>query len=220
MTMLYHNKPYLDAVRRERRSAAERHRAVVEHDVDRLVAAAARGDDGAWASLVERFTTRVRAVARRHRLSPDDVEDVVQTAWLRLVEHIDELRNPAAVGAWLDVTARHESLRLLRERERERPEPAAALAQPVAPPVDEARLAASERRASLRVALDRLTPRQRLLIGLLVCEPEMTYAEISQAHEIPVGSIGPTWRRGLERLRCDDRLLHSLSDYVEPAGVS
>jgi len=44
---------------------------------------------------------------------------VTQTTWLRLVEHIDRLFDPARVGAWLATTTRRECHRVLRQSRRE-----------------------------------------------------------------------------------------------------
>lgn len=62
----------------------------------KLVAAAAEGDENAWRELVDRFAPLVQGVARSFRLPRDEVEDVSQTVWLRLVEHLDGLRSRIA----------------------------------------------------------------------------------------------------------------------------
>src|SRR5215213_4871672 len=105
MPMLHHDRRYIQTLEADRLAAA---------DLERVVRAATVGDASAWSALVERFAARVRSVARRHRLATQDVEDVEQTTWLRLVEQIDRVREPSAVGAWLETTARRESLRLIR----------------------------------------------------------------------------------------------------------
>ena len=84
-----------------------------------LVIAARDGDSAAWESLVECYAGLVWWVCRRHRLSDSDAADVSQTVWLRLVEHLPSLREPKALPGWLDTTARHECLRLLRTRQRQ-----------------------------------------------------------------------------------------------------
>ena len=63
---------------------------------------------------MDRFSGLVWATARAHRLSSADAADVVQTTWLRLVENLDRIREPEALGGWLATTARRECLRLLR----------------------------------------------------------------------------------------------------------
>ena len=54
----------------------------------RVVAAAAGGDEQAWALLQDRYAKRVRSVARTYRLTPHDIDDVAQATWLRLLENI------------------------------------------------------------------------------------------------------------------------------------
>src|SRR3954471_4210736 len=88
-------------------------------EVEQLVEAARAGDADAWDARVERYLPLVTAVIRRLRLSASDADDVNQTVWLRLVEHLDALREPGALPGWLAVTARHEGLRLLKRRGRE-----------------------------------------------------------------------------------------------------
>src|SRR4051794_4119543 len=90
-------------------------------EVADLVRAAAEGDRDAWDALVDRYNGLVWSVARSHRLSTVDASDVVQTTWLRLVEHLGRLQDPERVGAWLATTARRESLRTLRHSARQVP---------------------------------------------------------------------------------------------------
>src|SRR5690349_8451040 len=86
-----------------------------------LVRGAAAGDPAALTLLVRRFDRSLRAVVRFYRLSPADVDDVVQTTWLLFIEHGRELREPGAIKAWLATTARRQSLLLLQRRMREQP---------------------------------------------------------------------------------------------------
>jgi RNA polymerase sigma factor (sigma-70 family) len=136
-----------------------------------------------------------------HRLAPADVEDVTQTTWLRLLEHADKIREPAAVGAWLETTARRESLRLLRASSREHPTDNELMLDAPVAPVDDQRLQASERRVAVGAALKQVSGHQRELLSMLFAEPAPSYAEISRRLGMPIGSIGPTRARCLERLR-------------------
>ena len=86
--------------------------------VAELVEAARWGDQSAWDRLVERFLPLVHSMASRHRLTPADADDVNQTVWLRLVEHLDDIRDPSALAGWIATTTRHECLRVLRLRGR------------------------------------------------------------------------------------------------------
>jgi DNA-directed RNA polymerase specialized sigma24 family protein len=58
----------------------------------------------------------------------------------------------------------------------------------------------SERDGALWEAFSRLSERCKTLLRMLVAEQEPSYEEISAALEMPVGSVGPT------RMRCLDRL--------------
>lgn len=170
---------------------------------EELLKSAGTGDQCAWDALVDRYGGRVWAVARAHRLGTADAEDVFQVTFLRLVTHLDTIRDPSRVGAWLATTARHECLRLLRRAGRSIPSSDDAVldsGDPLLPPVD-ANLLTDERQAALWEALGRLSaPCQRLLRALMA-DPEPTYEEVSRALDMPIGSIGPTRGRCLKHLR-------------------
>jgi RNA polymerase sigma factor (sigma-70 family) len=173
-----------------------------ERDTDALVAAAAAGEPVAWKQLIDRYAVLIRSVCRSHRLCDADADDVAQLTWLRAVEHIGRLRDPDRFGAWIGTTARHECLAVLRGRKRVVPT-ADEIAQPLYAAhadADETELAA-ERRDAVRNALAALPPRQQTLLRLLHAESEPSYDEIGSALDMPVGSIGPTRGRALERLR-------------------
>jgi RNA polymerase sigma factor (sigma-70 family) len=170
-------------------------------DAGALVRSAAGGDQQAWSALVERYSRLVWSIARSHRLSADDAGEVSQTTWLRLAEHIDRLQDPSKVGGWLATTARHESLRVLRGAGRQIPM-GDDMPEPVSPAaaLDEG-LLRSERDSMLWQAFSRLPARDQALLRLLVSDPMPSYEEIAAALGMPVGSVGPTRARCLERLR-------------------
>ena len=68
-------------------------------------------------------------------------------------------------------------------------------------------LIVAERNAALREAFARLPPEGQQLLGLLMADPPVPYAEISARLGIPIGSIGPTRRRWLDKLRRDPAIL-------------
>ena len=167
----------------------------------RVLAAAARGDQAAWNEIVERYSGMLWAVARAHRLSTGDAADVVQTSWLRLVEHLPEIRNAGGIGAWLATTARRECLRTLRRAARSEPSDELDVLAGSRPTHVDGRLLRDERDAALWRAFERLPARDQALLRLLTAEPAPSYEEISAALKVPIGSIGPTRARALERLR-------------------
>lgn len=169
-------------------------------ELEALIRAARDGDGEAWNGIVARYSGLVWGVARAHRLGDADAADVFQTTWLRLVEHLDGIHNPNGLGSWLATTARHECLRVLRVGQRHVLTDAFELPDEAGPAIDAA-LLTSERDAALWRAFDGLTDRCRRLLRLLVADPAPSYEEIGAALEMPIGSIGPTRARCLERLR-------------------
>src|SRR4051794_31549137 len=86
-----------------------------------MVEAARDGDRDAWNRLVERYMPLVLSVARRYQLSAEDAADVSQALWLRLVEHLDKIRDPRALPGWIVTTTTNEALRFLKIRQRSVP---------------------------------------------------------------------------------------------------
>jgi len=173
-------------------------------DISQLVRRAAMGDRSAWEHLVDQYSRLIWAMTRDFKLPESDAADVVQVTWLRLLEHIDRIEHPDRVGSWLATTARHECLRHVAARNRitlvRDDEVTLDGAVPHQPEIDE-RLLADERAQAVRDALARLPSRWQKLLELLMADPPTSYVEISSQLGLPVGSIGPTRRRCLERLR-------------------
>ena len=166
-----------------------------------LLARAAQGDQGAWNDLVAEHSRLLWSVARSFRLDAADANDVVQTTWLRLLEHLDRIEDPSRLIGWWVTTARREAMRVLRRAGRERPviEDTVLDRPDDGPPVD-SNLLRDERDRALWQAFSRLSEKCRQLLRVAVTHPQ-SYDEISDALEMPVGSIGPTRRRCLTQLR-------------------
>lgn len=174
-----------------------------ETDLPELVAAAAAGDRTAWNSLVERFEPLVTSIIRKYRLTESDGEDVRQTMWLRLVVHMKNLREPRALPGWIATTTRNEAWRVLSAHRR---------VQQVDPQVDtrlnkidqaelDENLISLERRRAVHKGLAELRSEQRELMLPLFSDTKITYQQVSSRLGIPVGSIGPTRTRCLNRLQ-------------------
>jgi RNA polymerase sigma factor (sigma-70 family) len=173
-----------------------------------LVARAAGRDQDAWNALVERYSPLVWAICARYRLTSHDIEDVNQNVWLRLVEQLGNLREPAALPGWLATTTSRECLRVLRasrQHDRFGPAPDELPPSPGAAVIEE-EIIAAERNAALRAAFAELPAQCRQLLAMFIGDPAHSYAEISVILGIPHGSIGPQRARCLERLRRSNSL--------------
>jgi RNA polymerase sigma factor (sigma-70 family) len=169
-----------------------------------LVTRAAQGDKHAWDALVERFIPLIWSICRTYRLGDADAENVGENVCLHLTDQLDKIRDPAALPGWLATTTRQECLRVLHKA---RGQPAARYTPDVQAIADdqaataEQELLTAERHAALREAFATLPPSSQQLIALLLESPPLPYAQISARLGIPVGSIGPTRRRCLDKLR-------------------
>lgn len=174
-----------------------------ERPVSDIVRAAAARDEEAWSALMERFAGLVWSVIRQYRLSSADAYDVSQTTWLRLAENIGSLREPDRVGSWLATTARRECLAVLRGSARQTPTDLSLfeVADPNRNSRVDAELLRMERDAELWEALECLSPSNQALLRMLFADSPPRYEEIASAIGIRVGSIGPTRRRCLMKLR-------------------
>jgi RNA polymerase sigma factor (sigma-70 family) len=165
-----------------------------------MVAAAGDGDQAAWSDLVARFRGRVIRVARAHGLYAHQADDVAQETWLRLYRSLDTVRDPFSLGAWIETTARRESLRALVGRRREElTGDDIGVDRPASDEPDDGVL--EERKAALARGMAKLNGRQRALMESLLAEPAPSYTDVSVRIGIPIGSIGPTRGRCVKRLR-------------------
>jgi|SRR5580704_11381310 len=169
-----------------------------------LVARARNGDTQAWDALVEQYAPLIWAICRRHRLGHADADDVGQSVWLRLVSQLDRVRDPAALPGWLATTTRRECIRVLSAAQGPRaavyPLDLDGLPDQRSGPAEQELLAA-ECHAALREAFSQLPSHGQQLITLLIADPPVPYADISARLGIPVGSIGPTRSRYLDKMR-------------------
>jgi RNA polymerase sigma factor (sigma-70 family) len=175
-----------------------------------LVAAANEGDPAAFRRLIVQYEVLVRNTALRWGAGAD-TEDLVQETWLRLWLHLDRLRQPAALPAWLCKTVRNlchsRARRLGRARQLPlEPEQTGDPAPPdtVDPCVDH--VVASNEADMLHRALARLSDRDRQLAHFVM--DQCSYGEISAALGMPMGSIGPTRERMLRRLATSNEVRH------------
>lgn len=161
------------------------------------------GDAAAMSRLVDEATPLLWHIARRQGLDRSTAEDVVQTAWLRLVEGADRIEEAGAVLKWLITTTKREAWRVAREARRA--VPAEEFPEPASSTVGAEDLgdiiAGAERRHVVWQHFQHLSERCRELLTALSFSDRPDYGAVSVALGMPVGSIGPTRGRCLAKLR-------------------
>jgi RNA polymerase sigma factor (sigma-70 family) len=164
-----------------------------------LLALARQGDGDAWAEVVGRYRGLVSSVVRAYRLQDADARDAEQRTWLRLVEHLGSLRDPDRLGGWLATTASRECLRILREGQT-----LVGLemdAVPATEPGVEEQVVDADTAARLWQIVATLPPRGRTIMRALFADEPRPYAEVARATGIPIGSLGPSRARLIDRVR-------------------
>ena len=169
-----------------------------------LVARAAGSDEDAWQELVDRYAPLVWSICVRYQLSSADIEDVGQTVWRGLVEQLGGLREPATLAGWLAATTQRECVRVLKARHKYEvfgTDSDGGLPLEDDPAMIEEEIIRAERNALLRAAFAGLPEDGRRLLTLLISDPPLSYAEISDILGVQPESIGPMRQRCLDRLR-------------------
>ena len=175
-----------------------------DSSVTSLVTRAQDGDQQAWDALVERYAPLIWSICRRHQLGDADAHDVSQNVWLHLVHQLGNLRVPAALPGWLATTTARECIKALRAARRLHGAGHVLEADNIPDyqsGIVEQELLLAERHAALREAFIHLPQGCQQLLTLLIKDPPMPYLQISAAVGIPVGSIGPSRSRCLQKLR-------------------
>jgi RNA polymerase sigma-70 factor (ECF subfamily) len=162
-----------------------------------LVARCRSGDQQAWAELVDRFSRYVYAISvQAFRLSDSDAEDVFQEVFARAYEHLDGLRDDAAVRPWLAQLTRRLCIDRLRAASRERP----ATEEELELGGSEETLTMLEEALTIHEALA-ATPRHcREILDRFFARDE-SYRTIGEALDLPAGTIASRISRCLTRLR-------------------
>lgn len=190
----------------------------MEKSDEDLVAACRHGDEEAWSLLAARYQRLLYAIPRRAGLDEDAAADILQQTFLKLLENLQKIKQPAQIHAWLVTTARRETLHFLRQRKKapqvsldagegnEFKEKEFTAAEPLADEI----LLEMERQHRVRTAVTNLDERCRNLVNLLFYNhAQIPYSEIARVLGISEGSIGPT------RARCLQKLLERLNKPVE-----
>lgn len=155
------------------------------------------GEPARIGDLVDLLTPPLWAVARSCGLGIGAAEDVVQTAWVKLVQHADTIRDDQAVFGWLLTTVKRDSWRFAARQGTEpiNEEPVSSDPDP------ETEFEDRDRAERLWRHVSALPPRCQALLRVVAFSTTPDYATISSALGMPMGSIGPTRGRCLAALR-------------------
>jgi RNA polymerase sigma factor (sigma-70 family) len=167
-----------------------------------LLAAAREGSEDALGQMVTELSPLLWQVARAAGLSSGDAEDVLQTTWMRLVAHLGDIHDSAALTSWLVTTTKREAWRVSAEGRRQLPADQESFAElPDQGPGSEEQVITEDQRRALWAAIGQLSRRCQELLRIIAFAPRPDYTAVAAALGMPVGSIGPTRGRCLAKLR-------------------
>jgi len=167
-----------------------------------LLSAARAGSEDAIGQIVSELSPLLWQVARSAGLSQGDAEDVVQTAWMRLITHLDGIHDAAALTGWLVTTTKREAWRVRAAGRKQLPADQDVFADlPDQGPGSEEQVILDGQRRALWLAIGQLPRRCQELLRMIAFTPRPDYAAVATALGMPVGSVGPTRGRCLAKLR-------------------
>jgi RNA polymerase sigma-70 factor (ECF subfamily) len=159
---------------------------VMERTETELIAAVLKGDSASFEPLVQKYSPRVFATARRYARRESEVEDIAQEVWLKAFEKLKSYRGEAPFEHWLMRMTVRTCYDFLRGHQRNRELSFSDLSEPESDWLERfvsAPEAASENAAAAKMlvgrVLERLTPQARLVITLLEIE-DRSVKEISK----------------------------------------
>ena len=162
------------------------------------------GDQRALDDLVRLMSPVLWHVVRATGLEREPAEDVVQSTWLAMVRSAEGISDPQAVSGWLCTTARREAWRTRKQSTRSTPVEDEALEFRL--PNEESPEAAvvlDDEQRRLWSSLAKLPERCQRLLRIVAAEQRPDYTRIAADLQMPVGSIGPTRGRCLDKLRVE-----------------
>jgi RNA polymerase sigma factor (sigma-70 family) len=164
--------------------------------------AARAGNETALGQIVTELSPLLWQVARAAGLSSGDAEDVLQTVWMRLISHLNDIRTSSALTAWLVITTRRESWRVRAAGRKQLPADQEWLTTlPDEAPGSEEQAIVDDQRRTLWAAISQLSPRCQELLRIVAFVSRPDYEAVAAELGIPRGSVGPTRGRCLAKLR-------------------
>ena len=172
-----------------------------------LAVRAKDGDRAALETLVHRHESRVRRLASYLLDDPQDAEDAAQEALAKVLTRIDQFRGESRFATWLYSLVANTCRDLGERQRRRRHQPLEAVPESPAAEVPEDVAVQREQRAELRACMAALSEDQRRVL-VMKDVLSLSYEQIADAMEMPVGTVKCHAHRG--RLRMRDALAPGL----------
>jgi len=176
-----------------------------------LVKECLKGDDQAWAALLDRYGGLIYSIAWKFHLSPEDAADVFQSVCLAMLRDLEQLKDESKLSSWVTTITIHQCHRVRRRQRRNQisldqvEEEVANL--PDGSPLPDEAIQQIEQERLVRQALSMMDEPCRRLLTYLFFEKELwSYEEIAKELGVAVSSIGS--KRG----RCLQKLLKILNE--------
>ncbi len=170
--------------------------------------AAAAGDQAAWRSLIDAFTDRVFGLIYRQCGDRELAEEITQATFVKVLDKVGEYKQTGQFESWLFRIA----MNRLRDEMRRRKRQARAVDFAETPPETigyggacdgadpSGPLVEAEQHAALTAAIDRLPDADRKLIHMRYAGG-MSYQQIAEALDQPLGTVLARGHRALKKLR-------------------
>lgn len=168
-----------------------------------LIEACRRGDAQAWDILLTQYERLVYSIPLNYGLSREDAADIAQITFTILLQSLDSLRKDSRLAPWLAMVAKRHTWRILARERREAILPEDDMNGFDLPDYSHMRhLERWEVLEWLHQGLNGLEEHCRRLLLLLYFDGQRpSYTEITEILSMPLGSIGPTRARCLQRLK-------------------
>ncbi len=202
-------------LRRRVTNMADNDRFAAGDAIPDLVAGALAGHAAAWEALVERLQRVVWKSVNMMTYDREIRDDAFAATWLRLAERLDSIREPEKLPGWLATTACNEVRQIVRQRGRNHFSLTESWTGEAHGSVGdlldslsgddgdhERGLVADDQRREVRAAFARLDEQCREIITVLVlADPPVPYQDAADRLDRPIGSLGPSRRRCLEKMK-------------------
>lgn len=173
-------------------------------DFSALVKSAKNGDESAFRELYDATIQNSYHAAKRLLKNHEDIEDVLQNAYMRAAKNLSELKNPESFGGWIKTIVENESKNYIKKEKRihvpvlffkNKPNDAEEWKQPVPQEFMER----EELREHVTKILDGLSPEVRACIVLFHYE-DKSLNEISEILDIPLGTVKSRLHNGRKQI--------------------